>query len=85
MLGKGSSGKGVMLWGGEWFSLRKKVSTEPLQTLSSLPEEQQMDENVEALAHSPIEIIQIGEGKMEKETQEEDEKNEKVRGERKRP
>lgn len=56
-----------------------------LQTLSSLPEEQQMDENVEALAHSPIEIIQIGEGKMEKETQEEDEKNEKVRGERKRP
>ena len=48
------------------------MSTEPLQTLSSLPEEQQMDENVEALAHSPIEIIQIGEGKMEKETQEED-------------
>ena len=40
---------------------------------------------MEALAHSPIEIIQIGEGKMEKETQEEDEKEEKVRGERKRP
>ncbi|XP_059745382.1 tetratricopeptide repeat protein 39B isoform X1 [Bos taurus] len=36
-----------------------------------------MDENMEALAHSPIEIIQIGEGKMEKETQEEDEKKEK--------
>lgn len=61
------------------------MSAEPLQTLSTLPEEQQMNENMVTLAHSPVEIIQIGEGKVEKEAQEEDEKKEKVRGERKRP
>ena len=55
------------------------MSAEPLQTLSSLPEEQQMNENMVTLAHSPVEIIQIGEGKVEKEAQEEDEKKEKVR------
>ena len=75
-----------MLWGGEWSSLRRKVLTEPHQTLSSLPKEQQLNENMVASALRPIEVIHMREGKMEEEAEEEDEEegNKEVRGERKR-
>lgn len=43
-----------MLWSGEWFPLTRRLSAEPHQTLSSLPKERQLNENMGALAHGPI-------------------------------
>ena len=90
MLGKSSSGKGLVKWDGKWFSLRRKVWTEPWQTLSPCcPKEQQLNENMIVSAHSPVEDIHMREGKVEEEAEEEDEEEkeekEKVRGGRQRP